>query len=157
MPVRPIAWVPFELGHSYPHMAKHDARIWESFIHRYTGYFEEAAYDVGLGGSETTDPYASDAEKLMWRWNTAKRVDALARNPDEVWLCEVRPGAGLSAVGAVLGYTYLSELDKWSDRPIIMTIVTNHTDNDTRLVCEAFEIQILEFPELNQVEPQRSS
>jgi len=157
MPVRPIAWIPFELGHSYPHMAKHDARLWEMFIRRYTGYFSEAAYDVGLGGTETADPTATEAERLMWRWNTSKRVDALARNDQEVWLCEVRPGAGLAAIGAVLGYTYLSELDKWSDRPIVMTIVTNHTDQDIRSVCEAFEIQLLEFPELEEVEPVRSS
>jgi len=155
VPVKPIMWVPFELGHPYPHMAKHDARIWEGFIRRFTGYFQEAAYDVALGGSETNDPSATETERLMWRFNTAKRIDALARNREEIWLCEVRPGAGLAAVGAVLGYTYLSELDKWPDRPLIMTIVTDRTDNDIRAVCAAFEVQLVEIPEPDINEPER--
>lgn len=147
MPVKPLTWVRFEQGHTYPHMAKHDARIWERFITRYSGYFDEAAYDVGVGGSETTDPLATERERMMWRWNTAKRIDAVVRNRDELWLVEVRPSAGLAAVGAVIGYTFLSELDKWPDRPLIMTIVTDRTDNDVRLLCQHFDIQLIELPE----------
>lgn len=147
MPVKPALWVPFGHRGKYPHMARHDVRIWERFVDRYAGYFEEAAYDLAFGGAETLDPLASDAERLMWRFNTAKRVDAVVRNADELWLCEVRPGSGLSAIGAVLGYTLLAELEKWSDRPIIMTIVTDHTDADTHLVCEHLDIQLIELPE----------
>jgi len=128
-------------------MARHDVRIWERFIDRFAGNFDDAAYDLALGGSETLDPNASDAERLMWRFNTAKRVDALARNREEIWLCEVRPGSGLSAIGAVLGYLHLSELDKWADRPLIPTIVTDHTDQDTHLVCDHLGIQLIELPE----------
>src|SRR6266850_3438514 len=75
MPVYPLAWVPFSSPGPYPHMAKHDARIWERFRARYAGYFQDAAYDIGLGGSETTDPQATPAERLGWRYNTAKRID----------------------------------------------------------------------------------
>lgn len=147
MPVRPITWSHFEQGHTYPHMAKHDARIWERFITRYAGYFDDVAYDIALGGSEPTDPRATEAERLMWRFNTAKRIDAAARNRDEIWLVEVRPNAGLAAIGSLLGYTYLSELDKWADRPLIMTLATDHTDNDIRVICQGFDIQLVELPE----------
>lgn len=147
MPVKPVEWVPFRHLGRYPHMARHDVRIWERFISRYDGYFDEAAYDLAFGGTEPTDPTATEKERLMWRFNTAKRVDAVVRNADELWLCEVRPGSGLSAIGAVLGYTILAELEHWGDRPIIMTIVTDHTDNDTKIVCQHLEIQLLELPE----------
>jgi len=95
-------------------MAKHDARIWERFQARYAGYFQEAAYDIALGGSEPLDPNATEAERLGWRFNTAKRIDAAVRNPEEIWLCEVRRGSGTSAIGAVIVYGELSELDKWA-------------------------------------------
>src|SRR5258705_5327097 len=121
MPVKPVEWVRFEQGHTYPHMAKHDARIWERFITRYDGYFQEAAYDIAVGGSKTTDPTATEREQLMWHFNTAKRIDAAVRNRDEIWLVEVRPSAGLAAVGALVGYTLPSELDKLPDPPRIMT------------------------------------
>jgi hypothetical protein len=155
VPVKAVEWRPFAHGQNIPHMARHDLRIWERFIDRYAGYFEEAAYDLAFGGAEITDPEASEQERLMWRFNTAKRVDAVVRNPDEIWLCEVRPGSGLSAVGAVLGYTLLAELEKWADRPIVPTIVTDHTDQDTHTVCQHFEIQLIELPEPDPGEPIR--
>jgi hypothetical protein len=136
-------------------MAKHDARIWERFLAAYLGFFTDAAYDVALGGAETADPDATEADRLMWKWNTAKRIDAVVRNADEIWLCEVRPGAGLSAVGAVLGYTVLSEHDRWATLPIVPTIVTDHMDDDTKLVCRELEIQVVELPEPEPVEPIR--
>lgn len=155
MPVRPIEWQKFAHGATYPHMAKHDARIWERFIDRFAGYFDQVAYDIALGGSEPTDPSATAAERLMWRFNTAKRIDAVAGNRAELWLCEVRRGSGLAAVGAVLGYTILSELDKWADRPLVMTLVTDRTDQDTRTVCEYLDIQVIELPELDPGDPPR--
>ena len=147
MPVLPPSWVPFEPTNHYPHMAKHDERIWERFLARYAGYFIDAAYDIALGGSEINDPQASEAERRMWRFNTAKRIDAVVRNSDEVWLCEVRRGAGTAAVGAVISYGTLSELDPWTTLPIVLTIVTDHSDPDTRMVAEILEIQLLEFPD----------
>jgi len=153
MPVIPPKWVPFGHGQKFKHMARHDLRIWERFLDRYAGYFDEAAYDVAFGGSVPTDPSASEEEIIMWRFNTAKRVDAVVRNRDELWLCEVRPGSGLSALGAVLGYTWLAEQEKFSDRPIVMTVVTDHTDHDTRLILEAFEVQLIELPEPDPMVP----
>jgi len=153
MPVLPPKWEPFTHGRHYKHMARHDVRIWERFLDRYAGYFDEAAYDVAFGGTEVTDPTATEQERIMWRFNTAKRVDAIVRNRDVLWLCEVRPGSGLSALGAVLGYTWLAEQEKFSDRPIIMTVVTDHTDPDTRLILEAFDVQLVELPEPDPEEP----
>ena len=147
MPVIPPTWEKFEHGHHYKHMARHDIRIWERFLDRYAGYFEDVAYDVAFGGSVPADPSASPEEVRMWRFNTAKRVDAIVRNREEMWICEVRPGSGLSALGAVLGYTWLAEQEKFADRPVVMTVVTDHTDPDTRAIVEAFEVQLIELPE----------
>lgn len=147
MPVKPIVWEPFRLLSRYPHMAKHDARIWERFQARYAGYFQQAAYDIALGGSILLDPHATDAERLMWRFNTAKRIDAAVRNDEEIWLCEVRRGSVTDAIGAVIVYGELSDLDKWADLPLVLTIVTDRTDNDARTVCERLEIQLIELPE----------
>jgi hypothetical protein len=153
MPVRPVVWVPFEQARTYPHMAKHDARIWERFITAYTGLFDKASYDIALGGTQIRDPNATAAERFMWQQNTAKRIDAVVRSQDEIWLCEVRPHAGLDAVGAVLGYTYLSELDKWNDLPLIPTLVTDRCDQDIRNVCTGFDIQLIELPETDLHDP----
>ena len=155
MPVKPLVWVPFGPRASYPHMAKHDARIWERFIARFAGNFDDAAYDVALGGSETSDPNATEADRLMWRFNTAKRIDAVVRNRDQIWLCEVRKGSGTDAIGQVMVHMILSELDKWADRPLVATLVTDRADNDIRTVCQSLAIQLFELPEPDVGDPPR--
>lgn len=148
MPVYPVEWLPITARVHYPGMSKHDASIWHRFLDAYGADFQQVAYNLRLGGSEPTDPTASPEEKLMWRAETAKRVDAIVRNDDEIWLCEVRPGAGLAAVGSAVGYGILSDKDPWTTLPIVLTIVTDQMDPDTKVVCEELEIQVIELPEL---------
>lgn len=147
MPVYPVRWDPVVASGRYPHMAKHDQRIWERFLARYAGYFQAAAYDIALGGSDTTDPDATQAERLGWKFNTAKRIDAAVRNDNEIWLCEVRRGSGTDAIGCLIVYGELSEIDKWADRPLVLTLVTDRIDPDLRTIAERLELQVIELPE----------
>jgi hypothetical protein len=146
MPVYPITWVPVEKSGRYPHMFKHDISIWERFLDAYGGQFTDAVYDVALGGITTDDPDADAAMVKGWQYSTAKKIDAAVRNDVEVWLCEVRPDAGLAAVGSVLGYAILSESDPWTPLPLVPVIVTDRMDGDTKLVCQEFEILVIELP-----------
>jgi len=147
MPVYPVEWLPIRAGAKYPHMSKHDSAIWDRFLDAYGGEFDAVCYDVALGGRVTMDPEATEAERLGWQYDTAKKIDAAVAAPEEVWICEVRPSAGLAAVGSVLGYAILSDVDKWTDKALVMTIVTDNMDDDTKLVCQELEIQVLELPE----------
>jgi hypothetical protein len=147
MPVFAPSWGPLKKAGRYPHMFKHDIRIWERFIDAYAGTFTAVAYDLALGGITTDDAKASVELKLGWRYSTAKKIDAVVVNDDEAWLCEVRPDAGLAAVGSVLGYAILSESDPWTALPIVPAIVTDRMDGDTKLVCREFEILVIELPE----------
>jgi hypothetical protein len=88
-----------------------------------------------------------------WQYSTAKKIDAAVRNAEEVWLCEVRPDAGLAAVGSVLGYAILSESDPWTPLPLVPVIVTDRMDGDTKLVCQEFEILVIELPRLDAAAP----
>jgi len=146
MPVYPVEWVAVEKSGRYPHMFKHDIGIWERFLDAYGGQFSAAAYDVALGGITTDAPDADPAMVKGWQYSTAKKIDAAVRNDEEVWLCEVRPDAGLAAVGSVLGYALLSEVDAWTTLPIVPVIVTDRMDGDTKLVCKEFEILVIELP-----------
>lgn len=147
MPVYPVEWLPVSAQHHFPGMAKHDAAIWLRFLDAYGGDFKQVAYNIRLGGAEPNDPTATAADKLFWRAETAKRIDAAIRNDAEVWLCEVRPGAGLSALGAIVGYGILSEKDVWTTQPIVLTIITDQMDPDTKLVAQELDIQVIELPE----------
>lgn len=151
MPVYPVTWEKFGASGRYRHMFKHDIAIWERFITAYNGAFELAAYDIALGGVTSTNPNDPPEMRKMWQYSTAKKIDAAVSNDAECWLCEVRPGAGLSAVGSVVGYSILSERDPWTTLPLILTIVTDQMDADTKLVCQELDIQVIEVPEPAQL------
>ena len=148
MPVYPVTWEKWRASGRYRHMFKHDVAIWERFLDAYSGAFLEVAYDIALGGMVPTDPTADEPSRKMWQYSTAKKIDAAVRNDDEVWLCEVRPQAGLAAVGSVIGYAILSDRDPWTTQPLVMVIVTDSMDGDTKVVCQELEIQVIELPEL---------
>lgn len=148
MPVYPVQWEKLVPGGRYRHMFKHDIAIWERFISAYGAGFPDVAYDIALGGVLPGDATQEPELSKMWQYSTAKKIDAAVRNDAEVWLCEVRPTAGLAAVGSVLGYALLSEHDPWTALPVIMTIVTDSMDGDTKLVCRELEIQVIELPEV---------
>ena len=147
MPVYPPTWGPLEKAGRYPHMFKHDIRIWERFLDAFGGQFSAVAYDIALGGITTDDPHADPAMVAGWRYTTAKKIDAAVRNDRECWLCEVRPDAGLAAVGSVLGYAILSDADPWTALPLVPVIVTDRMDGDTKLVCQEFDVVVIELPE----------
>jgi hypothetical protein len=149
MPVYPVQWVAVEKSGRYPHMFKHDISIWERFLDAYGGQFTAACYDVALGGITTDDKDAAPELVKGWQYSTAKKIDAAVRNDEEVWLCEVRPDAGLAAVGSVIGYALLSESDPWTPLPIVPVIVTDRMDGDTKLVCQELEILVIELPRLD--------
>lgn len=148
MPVYPVTWGKPERDGVYPHMFKHDTAIWERFLDAYGQNFDRVAYDIALGGVRPQDPLADPATAAAFQYATAKKIDAALENDAECWLCELRPQAGLSAVGSVIGYALLSEQDPWTTKPLVPTIITDAMDGDTKLVCAALDIQVIELPDM---------
>jgi hypothetical protein len=145
MPVYPLEWMlPQERG-SYPHMAKNDAVLWERFMDAYGGNYNRFAYDVALGGFKP-DPAAGDeATRLGYQYATALKIDAVGERPDDVWIIEVRPHAGVSAVGAALCYQLLAGVDKFTDKPLVACVLTDRASPDIRYCCEALEVVLIEM------------
>jgi hypothetical protein len=147
MPVYPVEWVPVTMSGRYPQMAKNDMLVWERFLLIHGGEFEAAAYNVALGGVTPAGDELSEADRLMWKYNTAKKIDALLRREGECWLVEVKPTASLSAIGQVVGYTLLAKVDPFTDLPVFPVIVTDGVDPDVQYVANQLGVSVLIFPE----------
>jgi len=102
---------PAEKLYKYPHMLPADVEIWERFLDRHGTEFSGFDYDVHVGGSvERLDSW-SDEYYRGFCTLAAKRIDAVGYKPGEVWLFEVKPEAGVTAVGQLVTYRdlYLAE------------------------------------------------
>ena len=89
------------------HMLPEDREIWRRFLELFEDNFESYIYDRLVGprydwGEFDLPPgVARLAERLY-----ALRIDVLAQREGETWVIEVKPLAGLSALGQVLAYDY---------------------------------------------------
>jgi hypothetical protein len=147
MPVYPPTWLPLVKNGYYPHLSKHDAAIWERFLDAYGGNWLDVAYDVALGGFQLADTLGTEAERLGWQYSTALKIDAVLRSLEGVWICEVKPSAGVSAIGGALSYATMAEEDPFTTLPLFPAIITDHASGDIRRVAERLGITVIEVPE----------
>jgi hypothetical protein len=125
-------------------MARNDYPIWLRALPSLSAAITQWYYDaaVGDGVFPITDP-ADPFQSGYWRL-TRKRIDAAGEAPDHWLLIEVRPAAGLGALGAIQTYRSLWERDPPDTRPVRAMIVTDRTDADTMRTAVNASIQILE-------------
>lgn len=132
MPVYPVEWVDATARGNYPHMARHDAMIWERFLGEFALSFRRFAYDVALGGLLKPGTDDDLAQRLGFQYSTACKVDVVAERDEDCWLIEVKPDAHAGAVGQALVYTTLGEKDRPSDKPLVPVVVTNRCSEDIK-------------------------
>lgn len=151
MPVNPVVFEPPALTGRYPNMARHDAALWERYLKHSAQLWRGVSYDVRLGGQEVTGDGLSEAERYMWRQNTAERIDVVADRGTEHWVIEVRPNAKLGALGSAVGYVLLGQREPWTSLPLVPAVLTDNISPDVRWVADQLGVQIIIVPE----EPER--
>ncbi len=115
----------------YDHMAVGDRPIWERFMERYPDMFTSVMYDVPVGNvpehaNESIVAEGADMSALYKR-----RIDVVGETADHFWVVEVKPRAGSSTIGQVLGYEHLFIRDWKPEKPVNVLVVCEQTDSDT--------------------------
>ena len=125
-------------------MGPNDAILWERFIDKFPDYFSSVDYDWHVGaGIQPPDsilgtPYEEDAKDL-----TQKRIDVCGHKTNGSMECiEVRPHAGVSAIGAILCYHDLHQGD-FENSPCTPTIVTDFAQPDLLDIAAKHGIKIV--------------
>ena len=142
--------MPTELGKRFtidwrgrpPHMLTPDIPVWYRFLERYGPYFQALYYDCLLGGPFLSPEQEKDPMQKMWRFNTAKRADAIAETDTETWIIEVASYPGLRAVGQLQVYRTLWLEDPKIDKPDKILLVCERIDADLAAACGKYGIQV---------------
>lgn len=113
------------------HMAEQDLLLWErarpTFAPLVSSWYFDAA--VGEGSGIPADP-GNPIDMGFYRL-TRKRIDAVGDAGSKWILIEVRPNAGLGALGAIQTYRSLWERDPPDTRPVEAYIITDRLEEDT--------------------------
>lgn len=124
-------------------MLREDVPVWLKFLELYHQQFEKVYFDVLVGG-----PYLSAEEekqplKRMWRYNNSKRLDAVAKLKNEIWIIEVASVPGLRAIGQLLTYVALWQEDDpfgLIEKPVLVCSAV-----DTDLISSASKFGIVTY------------
>ena len=127
----------------YPHMKPNDVEIWERFIMQNPDKYEQVQYDVCCGdGAEFDtnlgDSPSSSADKLY-----RKKIDVVGYKGDSIDIIELKPNAGASALGQVLGYVVLYKSEHPSLKEPRPVVITNAIRPDMLKMANAMGVTVL--------------
>ena len=90
-------------------MTVDSALLWKNFLLEHKNEYNSFDYDLKVG--EGTEPPSAFEESLRYDFIelSKKRIDVVGYKDDVITLFEIKPRAGLSAVGQLLGYKQLFE------------------------------------------------
>lgn len=114
----------YEKRYWYPHMKPRDIEIWERFIAKYPDAYEKCQYDFAIGDIPPFMEQTSSPQGQAMRELYKLKIDVLGYKGDTIDLIEVKPDAGASSIGQLLGYVSLYKRDvnpNATIRPVIVT------------------------------------
>lgn len=134
---------PFEKRHWYPHMMPYDVAIWERFIEKYPDAYDFVSYDVKVGSAPEFDTVANpetggDAINLYKR-----KIDVIGHKGERIDIIELKPKAGSSALGQVVGYSVLYEKDYSPPTKPNLVVITDQMGRDMDTLASAMGIKVI--------------
>jgi hypothetical protein len=146
--------MPTELGEPFEitwrgdpqQMLPADVPLWHRFLDRYASNFERFFYNVRVGGPDVSKIDGDEVLKRMWYLNTAKRIDAIGEKENEIWIIEVASSPYLRAVGQMLTYRFLWNLDPKINKPVKDVLLCYYLDSDLEKVLKHHKVDVLTIP-----------
>lgn len=130
------------MAERFPHMYGAESEIWRRWLKKYRRTNERYEYDVHVG--RLWPEHEVIPEK--WRRGAAsvyqKRIDVVGFRPDTITIYEVKPHAGLGALGQILGYLSLYEEDFAPSQELRGAIVTELVDPNISRILEDHGIDL---------------
>ena len=123
-----------------------DVPLWHRFLDRYASNFERFFYNVRVGGPDVSKIEGDEVLKRMWYLNTAKRIDAIGEKENELWIIEVASSPYLRAVGQMLTYRFLWNLDPKINKPVKDVLLCYYLDSDLEKVLKHHKVAVLTIP-----------
>lgn len=141
----PIKYPP-QIRHKYPHMRPADVRIWEAYLLGHTHPNAQVAYDVHVGSTPSPPPNAPEYLVKHIEAVYPKKIDAVIYLLSETIVAEVKPFAGLTALGQALGGRLLFHRDYPLAPNPIPAIITDTAQPDIPWLCARLGIVLIEVP-----------
>lgn len=133
----------YEKRTDYPHMATKDKAIWERFIDQYPDAYKQCQYDFHVGDAPPFNTLHDDGTDLNQDMLYRLRIDVVAGSPLGIDLIEIKPDAGVSAIGQVDNYKTLYLRDEEPTTQVGMILLTDHERPNMAYLCKEKGIKLI--------------
>ena len=130
-----VRWYPPTWARQPPGMTWEDWQPWQPWMRVQGQAWPEWAYNIRLPVGDPPTPLPDPESDRLWREQTAKRIDAVARRNGQYWIFEARRTPGYSAVGQLLGYRDLWTLHHPQLELAALYLVTETCDDSIRALA----------------------
>lgn len=117
----------------YTHLLPLERPIWARYLERTTEQFLSLTYDMHLGAGAPVAKEWSPGTAAIVAAVSRKRVDVLGETASELIIFEIKPRAGMSAMGQLLNYRTLYEMEYKPTKPIRLMVVCERVEHDIQL------------------------
>ncbi len=160
------------ITHRYPHLGPIEVEIWEEFLRKTDLKFIKLEYDVRVGEPKVPKYYYDryrtlkklaevdpkykfelkvvEATIKCFEALTKLRIDVVGETEDAIWIFEVKPRAGRSALGQLLAYAYWYERQYRPTKPIKLAVVCAEVDHNMLPLFERFGIYVFNVKEMKK-------
>lgn len=115
---------------TYPHFLAGDTEVWTKYLRNPVVPIKELWYDVHVGRAVDLLAESDEIDRRIAAGVSRKRIDVVARVGNGFWIIEVKPVAGLSALGQIIIYTRLFAREFPVTGEIVPVIVSDEIDQD---------------------------
>lgn len=126
----------------YPHMMWQDRGVWTKFLESEGHRIQRVWYDVHVGLPVDVGDGSPGWLRRVAGGVTRKRIDVVAKVGGGYWVIEVKPFAGMVALGQVLTYTRLFLAEYSVDGSVVPVVICDAVDPDVMPDFEAASVGV---------------
>ena len=124
----------------FPHLLPKEVILWEKYLAVHQDEYLFFEYDIHVGKGAELPADVDPMIRKIALGLTRKRIDVVGHKAHSITLIELKPDAGLSAMGQLLAYLYLYQIEFRPTKKVLTHIVSDLIDVDTRNVARVYGI-----------------
>lgn len=130
------------MAERFPHMYGAESDLWRRWLKIHGKEYDRFEYDLHVGRlwerqELLTPEWRRGAEAVY-----LKRIDVVGHQPNTITIFEVKPHAGLGALGQVIGYLALYEEQFDPKKELMGAVVTELADPNITRILEEHGIEL---------------
>lgn len=132
---------PYKKLASYPGMKPADIKIWEKFIDLYPKAYESVIYNMTVGEGSAGQQHDDTPLQNGWHQLKCRKIDVVGFIAGRVDVVELKPHAGPSTIGQVVGYMHLYHGYRDPSSFPFPVIITDSDESDMRFLCARLNVR----------------